>query len=291
MSEQYCIVTDATADLPLATAQEYDIHVIPMECSLDDDAYEYEPSKKGLDPKMYYERMREDSTTGTSQINVFAYISFFTPILESGRDILYIAFSSGLTGSQQSAAIAIEELKAKFPERTILMVDSLAACLGEGLLVYTAAEKKAAGMPLHELAEWATREREHLCHWFTVDDLKYLERGGRLSSTAAFFGQALRIKPVLHVDDEGHLVALSKVQGRKKSLKALVDLMEETYTPDFCKTVFLGHADAEEDAEYVRDLIRERLGAEIQVIDYVGPIIGAHSGPGTIALFHFGTHK
>ncbi|MDL2218113.1 DegV family protein [Christensenellaceae bacterium OttesenSCG-928-M15] len=287
----YKIITDATADLPQELVEKHEIYVIPMECSLDGTTYEFEPTAKQIHPKAYYEKMREDATTSTSQINVFTYANFFAPILEAGDDILYIAFSSALTGSQQSAAIAIAELLKKYPERQILMVDSLAASLGEGLLVYAAVKKKEEGLELSALAKWVEDYRNKLSHWFTVDDLKYLKRGGRLSAASALIGTALRIKPVLHVDDLGRLVALDKVPGRKRSLKALVEFMKETYTPEVFPDVFLGHADCEEDAKFVADYIKETIGADVNVINYISPVIGAHSGPGTVALFHFGTHK
>ncbi len=290
MLNNYIIVTDATADLPQSLVEELSLEVIPMECSLDDQTFEIEPTNRSLDPKIYYERMREGAATSTSQINVFTYNSFFTPLLEKGFDILYIAFSSGLTGSQQSAAISIEELKAKFPARRIIMIDSLDASMGEGLLVYAAAQQRAAGLDLDALAQWVTDNRLRISHWVAVDDLKYLERGGRLSSTAAFFGQALRIKPIIHMDDHGHLIAIHKVQGRRHSLKYLVERMKATYTPAICPAVFLAHADSVEDAQYVCDLVKAEFGVDVLVND-MSPIIGAHAGPGTIALFHFGARS
>lgn len=287
----YCIVTDATADLPQSLVEEKRISVIPMECTLGPQTYVYEPTGRELQLDFFYNKMREGISTGTSQINVFAYVSFFAPILERGDDILYIAFSSALTGSQQSCHIAIEELRQKYPACRILCVDSLAASLGEGLLVYYAAEQKEKGLSLDALADWVVNNRNHLSHWFTVDDLSYLARGGRLSAASAFLGTALRIKPVLHVDDLGRLTPLEKVQGRKRSLKGLVEQMKSTYQPQPEDMIFIGHADALQDAEYVRDLIKETFGVKNFLIDYIGPIIGAHSGPGTVALFHYGSHK
>lgn len=287
----YKIITDATADLPQDLVEEMGLTVIPMECTVGSTTYVVEPTAKQIHPKEFYERMRAGEGTATAQINAFTYQEYFTPVLESGQDIFYIAFSSALTGSQQSAAIAIGELKKTYPDRSIVMVDSLAASLGEGLLVYAAARKKEAGMGLDELAAWVTTYRDKLSHWFTVEDLVYLKRGGRLSATSAFLGTALRIKPVLHVDDIGRLTPLEKVQGRKRSLKALVANMKETYTPGIFPEVFLGHADCADDANYVVELIKEKIGADVQVINYICPVIGAHSGPGTVALFHFGSHK
>ncbi len=287
----YRIVTDATADLPQNMVESMGLSVIPMECRLNDQTFIYEPTGKFLRPEMFYARMREGAATSTSQINVFAYVSHFEPILQAGEDILYIAFSSALTGSQQSAGIAIQDLETKYPDRRILMVDSLCASLGEGLMVYAAAKKKEEGLDIDALAQWVTDNRLRLCHWFTVDDLEYLARGGRVSATSAFFGTALRIKPVLHVDNQGRLVPLEKVQGRKRSLKSLVDHMDDAFIPDQNDIIFIGHADSAEDAEYVRQLVEERFHVSNFLIYYIGPIIGAHSGPGTIALFHFGKKR
>ena len=287
----YKIVTDATADLPEDFVQSMGLSVIPMECRLNDETFIYDPTGKFLKPEAFYAQMRDGAATSTSQINVFAYTSHFEPILQAGEDILYIAFSSALTGSQQSAVIAIQDLNARYPERRILMVDSLCASLGEGLMVYAATKKMEEGLDIDSLTQWVMDNRLNLCHWFTVDDLEYLARGGRLSAASAFLGTALRIKPVLHVDSEGRLVPLEKVQGRKHSLKSLVEHMEKNYIPERNDIVFIGHADSSEDAEYVRQLVEERLHVKNFLVYFIGPIIGAHSGPGTIALFHFGKSR
>ena len=288
---KYRIVTDATADLPQELVESMGISVIPMECRLNEQTFIYEPTGKYMKPEAFYAQMREGASTATSQINVFAYVTHFEPILQAGEDILYIAFSSALTGSQQSAVIAIQELEVKYPGRKISMVDSLCASLGEGLIVYAAAKKLEEGLDLDALSQWVTDNRLNLCHWFTVDDLAYLARGGRVSATSAFLGTALRIKPVLHVDNAGRLVPLEKVQGRKRSLKGLVEQMEKQFTPESNDIVFIGHADSAEDAEYVRQLVEERFGVKNFLVHFIGPIVGAHSGPGTIALFHFGKSR
>ena len=288
---KYRIVTDATADLSKEFVEKLSLTVIPMECSLNGEMFQFAPTDTAMNPKTFYERMREGAETATSQINVFTYISAFEPILSAGEDILYIAFSSALTGSQQSARIAIDELLLKYPACKINMVDSLCASLGEGLLVYTAAQKREEGMKLAELTTWLEDNKLHLCQWFTVEDLQYLARGGRLSTTSAILGTALRIKPVLHVNNNGQLIALTKVQGRKKALKSLVEEMKKTYRTDLSNTVFLSHADCADDAAYVCALIKEQLGVDVLLVNYISPIIGAHSGPGTVALFHFGTNR
>lgn len=287
----YQILTDATADLPPELVEQLELTVIPMEFQVQGNDYIFEPTEQNLKTSAFYALLRDGQVATTSQINMFTYLHHFEDVLKRGEDVLYIAFSSGLSGSLQVSRLAVEELLAKYPERKILCVDSLSASLGEGLLVYAAAKKRQEGLDLEALANWVAENRLHLCHWFTVDDLNHLRRGGRVSSAAAAFGTALKIKPVLHVDDEGHLIPISKVQGRKRSLKSLVDEMEKTYWPDQNDIVFIGHGDCEADAHYVRDCVRERFQIDAFVVHTIGPIIGAHSGPGTVALFFFGDHR
>ncbi len=288
---KYRIVTDATADLPQSLVEALNVSVIPMEVHLGDEVYTFEPTYSQLNPATFYEKVRSGAQPTTTLINAFTYETAFRPILESGEDILYIAFSSGLTGSQQNANLVAAELMEAYPERKIIVFDSRAASLGEGLLVYHACKKRDEGLTLAELTHWLHSTRNRLCHWFTVGDLHHLKRGRRVSATAATFGTALKIKPVLHVDDEGHLIPLQKVQGRKRSLKALVDLMHETCLPHENDVIFIGHGNCLEDAEYVKALVEKRFGFTGFLVDFIGPVIGAHSGPGTVALFHIGTHK
>ena len=224
-------------------------------------------------------------------MNYQTFLDTFTPILESGRDILYLAFSSGLSGTYNGSVIAANDLMEKYPGSKVISVDTLAASVGEGLLVYAAAKKREEGLSLDELAQWVTDNRLHLCHWFTVDDLNHLKRGGRVSPAVAIIGTALGIKPVMHVDDEGHLIPVSKVRGRRKSLDALVEHMAETCDKPESQTIFIGHGDSKEDAEYVAKLVRQKFKVKNIILNYIGPVIGSHSGPGTIALFFFGTHR
>ena len=228
----------------------------------------------------------------TSQINVETFREVAGKMARDGFDVLYVGFSSGLSGTFNSARIAFEDLSAEYPEHKFLAVDSLCASMGEGLLVYHAAQQQKAGRSIEETARWLEENKLHLAHWFTVDDLMFLFRGGRVSKTSAWAGTLLNIKPVMHVDDEGHLIPLEKVRGRKKSLKALVDHMEATaIQPVSEQTVFITHGDCREDAEYVADLVRERFGVRDVVINYVDPVIGAHSGPGTMALFFLASER
>jgi DegV family protein with EDD domain len=211
--------------------------------------------------------------------------------LEEGMDILYIGFSSGLSGTYQAVSLALEELKEKYPERNIYSVDSLSAALGEGLLVRYAADLKEEGKSIEEVYKWVLENRLSLCHWFTVDDLFFLKRGGRVSATSAVLGTALSIKPVMHVDDEGHLIVMEKARGRKKALDALVAHMEETVTNPKDQIVYISHGDCLEDAEYVARIVKEKLQVKEVMVRILDPVIGAHSGPGTVALFFVGSKR
>ena len=287
----YLIYTDSTADLSPALVERAGVKVIPMEFTVAGKAYLNYPDNRALDPHAFYDLLRGGGMATTSLINVERYLSIFEPELEAGHDLLYIAFSSGLSGSFNCAQIAVADLAKKYPARKILAVDSLAASMGEGLLVYNAAEQKKAGLSLEALAKWVEDNRNHLCHWFTVDDLDHLKRGGRVSPAAAFFGGMLNIKPVLHVDDEGHLIPMQKLRGRKASLEALLGEMEKTVADPQDQTVFVSHGDSLDDCNYVAAEVKKRFGVKEVFVNYIGPVIGAHSGPGTIALFFLGTGK
>ena len=236
--------------------------------------------------------MREGKVITTSLPNMAESEELLRGLLTAGKDVLYIGFSSGLSGTFQEIDLLLGQLAQEFPERTVLTVDTLAASGGEGLLVWYAATMARDGASIEEVHRWLEDNKLKLAHWFTVDDLMFLFRGGRVSKTSAWAGTLLNIKPVMHVDDEGHLIPLEKVRGRKKSLKALVDHMEATAdAPVAEQTVFITHGDCREDAEYVADLVRERFGVTDIVINYVDPVIGAHSGPGTMALFFLADHR
>lgn len=287
----YRIITDSTSDLSLSALQESGVQVIPMEFHLDGKSYHNYPDEREYDMKTFYAELKAGKTSTTSQINQQTFLEIFEPVLQEGKDILYLGFSSGLSGTYQSSCLAAEDLREKYPEAKIFCVDTLAASAGEGLLVYTAAQKKAEGMGIEELAKWVEDHRLHLCHWFTVDDLYHLKRGGRVSPAAAVIGTALGIKPVLHVDNEGHLIPMEKVRGRRKSLDALVDHMVKTCDPKEGQTIFISHGNAPEDAEYVAKQVQSKLKVKNVVLSMIGPVIGSHSGPGTIALFFFGTQR
>lgn len=281
----YKIISDSTTDLPKELVEELDLHIVPMIYTIDNKDYVNSPYDSGLSSHEFYELLRKGKMSTTTQINMATFKDEFRPWLEKGMDILYICFSSGLSSTIGSAKLAVDDLKEDFPDRRILVVDSLSASMGEGLLVYHAAMKKREGLSLDQLAAWVEENRLHLAHWFTVEDLNHLKRGGRVSSAAALVGTMLNIKPVLHVDDEGHLIPVEKVRGRRTSLESLVHHMSKTAVDPGSQVVFISHGDALKDAEYTAAKVREKFGVEKIYINPIGPIIGSHSGPGTVALF------
>lgn len=286
----YVIATDSCADLPADVLNKYEVPIVNLSYTLDDTTY---TKDNQIDLKYFYGKMREDSTTSTSQVNPEEAKEFFEEILKKDKNILYIAFSSGLSGTYNSGVIAANEIKEENPEANIVVIDSLSASMGQGLLVYKALMLREEGKSLDEVADWVREYTQRFVHIFTVDDLKYLYRGGRLSKTSAFMGTVLNIKPVLHVDSEGRLVAMSKVRGRKKALIAMVDEMEKKIGSykDKNDIVFISHADALEDAEFVKNEVSLRFGINAFIINYICPTIGAHSGPGTVALFFMGDDR
>ncbi|HJG87054.1 DegV family protein [Pseudoflavonifractor capillosus] len=290
MSE-YVIVTDSSADLTAGMAEELGVEVLPLSFMVKGQTYRNYPDNREMDPGAFYAMLRAGEMATTAAVNVADYTSVLEPLLEQGKDVLVLAFSSGLSATYQSSVIAVEELRARFPERKIFTVDTLCASLGQGLLVYLAAKKQQAGASIEEVRDWAEENKLHLCHWFTVDDLHFLKRGGRISAATAVLGSMLHIKPVLHVDDEGHLINMGKARGRGASLTALVDHMEETAIDPASQVVFISHGDCLADAEKVAGDVKKRLGVKEVVINHVGPVIGAHSGPGTLALFFLGSRR
>ena len=286
----YVIMTDNMADLPESYIQEHELPILSLSYVIDGETYDREHPQ---DVKEFYSRMRSGSMPTTSQANPEQAKEIFLACLSKGQDVLYLAFSSGLSGTCNSGRIAAAEIEEEqlYPDRKITVIDTLSASLGEGLLVHKAVQMKEAGKSMEEVAAWVEEHKLHLCHNFTVDDLFHLHRGGRVSKATAILGTMINIKPLLHVDDEGHLIAIGKVRGRKKSLSALVDRMGEQMKRFENTEVFISHGDCLEDAKYVEKLVRERFGIEQFVIHEVGPTIGAHSGPGTMALFFMGNPR
>ena len=287
----YRITTDSTCDLPQEFYQERGIAYIGLSFQLDGKEYK-EGADVAVTSKEFYDQLRAGKESSTMQVNAFEFMSFVEPFLAAGEDVLHIAFSSGLSGTCDSCRRGAEELKEKYPDRTVIVVDSLCASMGEGLLVFYADENRKAGMSLQENAEWLENNKLHLCHWFTVDDLMFLHRGGRVNKASAIFGSLLGSKPVLHVDDEGHLILVSKARGRVGSIDALVQRLKESANDDIREqTVFISHGDCLDEAELLADKLRKSVGIEKIVISDIGAVIGSQSGPGTIAVFFMGKQR
>ena len=287
----FVILTDSSADLGAELVQQLDVQVLPLSFILDQHTYHNYPDNREMDPHLFYEKLRAGEVATTAAVNVAEYVDAVEPLLQAGHDVLILAFSSGLSTTYNSSAIAVEELREKYPDRKVYTVDTLCASLGQGLLVYLAAQERARGKSIEEVRDWAEANKLHLCHQFTVDDLHFLKRGGRISATTAVLGSMLQIKPVLHVDDEGHLINIAKARGRQASLKALVDKMEQTAIDPADQTVFISHGDCLEDAQAVAQMVKDRMGVKEVYLNHIGPVIGAHAGPGTVALFYVGTER
>jgi len=286
----FVICTDSTCDLPYSFVTENEIVILPLEYTDGNAVYKDGPQ---TDLKEFYTNMRNGVTYKTNATNPEDVANAFRPLLEAGKDILHIAFSSGLSCSFANAQLAVQELREEFPDRRIVSLDSLAASMGQGLIVYYVCKMKREGSSLDDIVAWLQENILHACHQFTVDDLKYLMRGGRVSKVSWLLGTLINIKPVLHVDDEGHLIPLSKVRGRKKALTSLVDNMEQTMGSylDRNEIVLISHGDCLEDAQFVGNLVKERFGITNIVYNYINTVIGSHSGPGTVALFFLGERR
>jgi len=288
---EYKIVTDSTADLPESFYRENQIGCMFVPFILNGTEYSEDHQ---MELKEFYRLMREEKAMPTtSQINPEQALNYFRKWLKESKKILCLSFSSGLSGLYNSVELAAGLAMEEDPEAEIIVIDSLCAELGEGLFVYVAVQLKKQGMDLKEAAEWLKEHRTNFIHVFNADSLFHLYRGGRVSKTAAFVGTIMSIKPIMHVDDEGHLIPVSKAHGKKKSLNMLVDMMEESiqdYAPPY-DMVMIGHSDCEEDAFYIRDEIKRRFGRENFVINFMGPTIGAHIGPGACALYFLGKHR
>lgn len=288
---EFKIITDSAANLPEKMIDQYDLSVLSLSFFVEGkECFSYIEGEI-QDLSRFYTMMREKQEIKTSLVNLEYAEKECKKILSLGQDVLYIGFSSGLSGSYQAVSLALESLKEDFPERKIFYVDSLSAALGQGLLVKYAVDLREEGKTLEEVYQWVLDNRLKLVHWFTVEDLFFLKRGGRVSAATAVLGTALSIKPVMHVDNQGHLVVMEKARGRKKSLDALVRHMEETAINPSEQVVYISHGDCQEDAEYVAQRVKERLQVKEVMIRVLDPVIGAHSGPGTVALFFMGNKR
>lgn len=284
----FILYTDSACDLPEDMLKSLGIHYRSLTFAFEGES---EHDDREVPAKDFYAKMRAGGVAKTAVINTECFREAFEEEIAAGHDILYIAFSSGLSTTYNSGRFALADLKDKYPDRKLIAVDSLCASAGFGLMVYLAAKKKAEGATIEEVEKFVLDTRLHICHWFTVDDLVYLKRGGRISPAATLIGTMLGIKPVLHVDNEGHLVNVSKARGRQASIRALADHYGETALDKTGGTVFISNGDCIEDAETLRDILAEEYGAKVELITDVGPVIGAHSGPGTLALFFVGSAR
>ncbi len=289
--DKFCIVTESTADLTPALVDRFDITVIPMRFSFGDKEYYNYPDNRELSSNAFYQMLREGHVSTTTAINMSQFEETFVPILERGEDILYLGFSSGLSSTFGTAVMISEQLKERYPQRQIVVIDTLAASMGEGLLVCLAAEKKRRGASLSEVADWVRAHIFKLCHWFTVDDLMYLYRGGRVNALAAHVGTAFNIKPILHVDNEGHLIPVSKVRGRKQSIEMLADKIGELGTDISKQMIFIGHAEADDAAQLLADMINKRFSPKEIQIAAIGPVVGSHTGPGLVSVYFLGNRR
>ena len=287
MAASYVMITDSACDILPEKLKEWDVELIRLPYLFTDDGKEHLDQDQPMHE--FYNEMREGRVAKTSGINEDTFQNTFTSFLEAGKDILYLAFSSGLSVTCENAKKVAAQLAEQFPERKIRVVDSLCASAGQGLFVYLAVKNRDKGMSLDENADAMEADKLHLCHWFTVEDLKYLKRGGRISAATALLGTALNVKPVLHVDNEGHLIKMIQTHGRKKSIRKMAEKLGETILED--TPIFISHGDCPEDAELLAKIIREDYGREVELITLIGSVIGAHSGPGTLALFFRGSER
>ena len=285
----YKIITDSASDLPKAMLKELDVTAVPLHLLFKGENMPDTVEDAAI--MAFYAGMRDGHVSKTSAVNPEAWQNAMEAVLAEGLDVLVLGFSSGLSTTYQSAVIAANELREKYPERKILTVDTLSAASGQGLLIWHACKKRDEGLSLEELAAWVEENKLHLAHWFTVDDLVYLKRGGRIGAATAVMGAMLNIKPVLHVDNEGKLVSAIKVRGRKAAIKALVDKFDACGEGYDNSTVFICHADCMEDAKALEKLVQEKKPGTNAVICNLGAVIGSHAGPGTLALFFMGNER
>lgn len=284
----YVVTVNSTVDLPKEWLAERNVPVIPLKYTIDGETYE---DMAGLSSKEFFQKLRDGKMATTSQINPEEAREALEPFLKEGKDVLHLAFSSALSGTCNSMRIAAEELKEEYPERKIIVIDTLCACLGEGLLLYYVLKLKQEGKTIEEVEAWVEENKLHICHNVTVDDLNHLQRGGRISKTAAVLGTMVQIKPMIHMADDGSLQVVGKERGRKRSLNKIVDKAVEQSKGWEQDIVMITHGDCLEDAQYVAELVRAKMGIENILINNIGTVIGSHTGPGVVAVFCMGNKR
>lgn len=287
----FVIMTDSSCDLSHEMAQQLGLYVVPLTVSSPKGDFRNYLDHREVAVETFYGYLRAGDMCKTSAVNTATFTEEMEGFLKEGKDILYLAFSSGLSGTYSASAIAAQELSEKYPERKVYSVDTLCASMGQGLIVYLAAKKAQEGASIEEVRDFVENTKLSVAHWFTVDDLMHLKRGGRVSAATAVVGTMLKIKPVLHVDDEGHLINMEKARGRKAALNMLVDKLGETAINPAEQEIFISHGDCLADAEYVASKVKERFGTKTVHINVIGPVIGAHAGPGTVAVFWLATQR
>ena len=285
------IATDSCSDLTAEQVKTLDIRVIPLSVEIEGKSYFHYPDEREIAIKDFYQLLRDKKVAKTSLINVGKFLEFFEVFIKEDVEVLYIGFSSALSGTFHSSQIAAGELKEQYPNSKIVTVDSLCASMGQGLLVWHASQLAKSGNSIDEIAEWIESTKLNICHLFTVDDLGTLKRGGRLSESAAFLGTLLKVKPILHVSNEGKLVPVKKARGRSSSLSTMVEMMEKKITNSKDQTIFISHGDCLDEALLVGKMIQDKYQVKDIIYNHIGPIIGAHSGPGTIAVFFLGNER
>ena len=281
----FVIITDSTTDLPKSYYKEKNVPVVSLSYMMDGVTYE---DMNGLSGTELFEKIREGAMPTTSQINPGQAREALEPFAKEGQDIIYIAFTSGLSGSYNSVRMAAEELLEEYPDRKIAVIDSLCASMGEGLLLYKAIELKEQGKSFEEIVDWVENNKLNICHDVTIDDLHHLHRGGRVSKTSAVVGSIIKIKPMIHVNEEGKLIVIGKERGRKKAMLSLIDRMEQKQGDFKNDVVMIVHGDVEEDAEFLKKEIESRFGITNIITNCIGSVIGSHTGPGVIAIFYMG---
>lgn len=285
---EFVVTVNSTVDLPREWVEERNVPVIPLKYTIDGETY---TDMYGLTGKEFFAKLREGKMSVTSQVNPDEAKEALEPILREGKDILHLGFSSGLSGTYNSMRIAGEELAEEYPDAKIIIIDTLCACMGEGLLLYKVLQMKDAGKGIDEIAQWVEENKLHVCHNVTVDDLNHLHRGGRVSKASAIVGTMVQIKPIIHVDNEGKLQVIAKERGRKKSLNKIVDMAAEQSKGWDNDIVMITHGDCIEEAEYVAGLVREKMGVKVVMINNIGTVIGSHTGPGVLAVFCMGNKR
>lgn len=287
----YIILTDSSCDLSAELAQELGLHVVPLTVMLDGTKYTNYLDWREISPAEFYGAMRSGAKSTTSAANVEEFAEAMESGLSQGKDVLYVGFSSGLSGTYNASRLAAEELREKYPERKIYTIDTLCAAAGQGMLCYRASQMRSEGRSIDEVHDWIEENKMKVNHWVTVDDLKYLRAGGRISATTAVVGTMLNIKPLIRMDNDGKLESVGKVRGRKAAIKALFDYAKNRAVEPQKQVMFINHAECPDEAEYLADMLKKQLQVKDVIISTLGPVIGSHTGPGLLVVFFFGEER